>query len=135
MIFTLAYLILLFYLAIYDLKYRKIPNKIIIPAIVVTFFYSFIIQPIPIKESVIGFLFGTIIFLIGLYFDKVGGGYVKLIALVGLVEGTNIFLMLLLISLGMLLTLLIVRKTKYAVPLAPYVFGAVLMLKVGGVIL
>lgn len=113
-------------LAVYDYKHRLILNKVIVPAIIVAIIAIVTIREINVQESFIGFLIGGGLFLMGAFFDKVGGGDVKLMAFVGLVEGYNIFLVIWLMTLFIFLTLLITRKKKQAVPLAPYAFLAVI---------
>lgn len=77
---TVVVLILLVIASILDLRYREIPNWIII-AVALTFLLNFDVR------NLWGLLAATIIFVIALLTGKIGGGDVKLIIALSVVCG------------------------------------------------
>ncbi|MBR0575254.1 prepilin peptidase [Proteiniclasticum sp. BAD-10] len=93
---TLQNLILILLLAaavFWDLKLRKIPNKITVPAALLGFLlFLFAEGGKGASQSALGFLLGLVIFLILYGFGGMGAGDVKLMAAVGALKGPEFVL-------------------------------------------
>jgi len=130
-------------LGVIDLEHKLILNKIVYPAAVVALIIDFFLPPLGIIDvslpwlgmvngimgGAIGFVFLLIPFLISLPFYSQGGiglGDVKMAILIGLVTGSRLVLVALLMGviLGGLvagaLLLLKIKKRKEAIPFGPF---------------
>jgi len=120
---TFSSLGLLIYLAYYDWKNLKIPNKVILPAVGAAIFLRLIIQDLSWDESFYGMFFAGGIFFMGAWMGKMGGGDFKLMALVGFVFGLwHVFWILWILAIFLLITWLV--RGNRPVPFAPYVLVA-----------
>lgn len=82
------FLVVITICAITDLYKKKIYNYVTYPAVIVGFFLNGVFTTNPgLKRSMIGFLVGFGLFLIFYLFGGVGGGDVKLFALIGAFQG------------------------------------------------
>ncbi|KPJ73630.1 hypothetical protein AMJ48_00120 [Parcubacteria bacterium DG_74_1] len=140
-----CFLIIIF---VYDLKHYIIPDKVVSPAIVITFLYNIFYSLFVVHNSkfLIQFLFSAFgaaaFFLLFILISRgawMGGGDVKLVFLMGLVLGwPNIFVALFLTFLigaiiGVDLILLGKKTLKSEIPLGPFlVFGTFIALFWGG---
>ncbi len=135
--FQLLNLLFLFYISsvlivifVYDLKHYIIPDKVLFPAIVITFLYQLILNPKsyilnPILSGIGASLFFLLIFLIS-GGSWIGFGDVKLAVLLGLILGfPNVLVGLFLAFLfgaiiGLLLMIFRKKGLKSEVPFAPF---------------
>ncbi|WP_162162978.1 prepilin peptidase [Gorillibacterium massiliense] len=120
-------------LTVADLKYQLLPNKIIYPAMVLFVLLRIFIHPYPLWQSAAGFFAGGLFFygLARLFQafgkDAMGGGDVKLIALMGLVLGLKLLFLCIFISaligslVGMILIATGLLKRQTAIPYGPYI--------------
>jgi leader peptidase (prepilin peptidase) / N-methyltransferase len=127
-----------------DLDHRIIPDVISLPGIVAGFVVSFAREPGPIA-SLIGILFGGgILFAVAWGYEKatgregMGGGDVKLLAMIGAFLGWQSIPFTLLVSslsgslIGLSLMWWTDSDSKYAIPFGPFLaFGALLYVFVG----
>jgi Flp pilus assembly protein protease CpaA len=121
---SLPLLLLLFGVALYDWKYRLIKNKVILPAMGVAFLLRLLFRDVPLSDSVLGFFFAGGVFWVGAWKGTVGGGDVKLMALVGFVFGIWHVIPILILLCILLLGTWFVKGNNH-VAFAPYVFVAV----------
>ncbi len=95
---------LLMILTVSDLNYRLLPNKLIYPAILGFMILRIFIHPLPIGEYALGFLSGggllLLVSTVGEWLGKpaMGGGDIKLMALVGLTIGFKLVLLTIFLS-------------------------------------
>ncbi|SES16593.1 prepilin peptidase CpaA [Gracilibacillus ureilyticus] len=81
-------LIILAICVITDLRSRKIYNKVVFPALLITFFYQFVTGGWEsLSHSFIGFLIGFSLLLIPYFLGGIGAGDVKLLGLIGAMKG------------------------------------------------
>ena len=116
--------ILLLIASVYDIKYRRIPNVIVV-MLLLTGIFS-IIYYHNTAQKLIGLVFPSILLLIPYLMNKTGAGDVKLIASTGLILGAVINSLILFISLVFVLLfsgiLFILKKGPMkSVPFAPFV--------------
>lgn len=120
-------------LVICDLRYRKLPNHILVTAIIVISVWRLFYHPLPLWSYVMGFVIGGGILLVAsLKAMKkgrapIGGGDIKLMALIGLAMGVKLVLVTLFITFavgGIIGFLLVaarwVRRDGF-IPLAPII--------------
>jgi len=133
-----CFLIVLF---VYDLKHYLVPDKIIYPAIIISFFYRLWL-PVPnyLLAAAIGGAFFLLIFLISRG-KWMGLGDVKIGVLMGLVLGLShlfiaLFLAFLIGGAVSIILLALKRKTlKSEIPLGPFLTGATFITLLWGDIL
>ena len=131
--FLYALVSALLVVAFIDIDHQIIPDVITCPGIVVGFFSSFVVGYVTYKESLMGIvLVGGILLLVatGYYFltkkEGMGGGDIKLLAMIGAFIGwkgvlLTIFLSSAIGTLSGLLVMLRSRKTmKMAIPFGPF---------------
>ncbi|WP_162463245.1 prepilin peptidase [Paenibacillus psychroresistens] len=131
-------------LSVSDLKYRLLPNKIILPAMGLYLAVRLWIHELPIWEYLLGFLVGGgVLFLVSyasvrLGKSAMGGGDIKLMALLGLVMGVKLILLTLAFSsfIGCLIGLLMIGvgrlKRESFIPFGPFIaLGAMIALLFG----
>lgn len=102
----LAYplVLLLLSLTVADLRYRLIPNKLIYPALIFFFVLRLFLHPLPYYQYTAGFLLGggSLILVSWLFARRgkegLGGGDIKLMALMGMVLGVKLVFICLFLS-------------------------------------
>lgn len=126
-------LLILIALTVSDLTYRLLPNKIIYPAIVWCAGWRVLFHPLPLWEYALGFLIGGgMLYLVSFFAVKrgrppMGGGDIKLMALLGLAMGAELIVMTLILSslIGMLGALLLIAARRMNrssfVPFGPFI--------------
>jgi leader peptidase (prepilin peptidase)/N-methyltransferase len=128
-----------------DLDHRIIPDEISLTGIIVGVAASFLLKGVSPLSSLAGvFLGGGILFLVAFGYEKVahkegmGGGDIKLIAMIGAFIGWKGIPFVILVSslIGAIIgiTFMIIEKkdTKFAIPFGPFLsLGAVIYLFVG----
>jgi prepilin signal peptidase PulO-like enzyme (type II secretory pathway) len=136
-IITIPFICLLVVVTFNDLKRRVIPDVIILPGIALVVLFRLWVHPLPFWNYIIAGLIGSgLFYVIALLLnaigrnDSIGGGDIKLLALVGLALGVKLtVLSILVLSLvGTLFGLLLVVTGRYRkmqiVPFAPFVASA-----------
>ncbi|MGP4079834.1 A24 family peptidase [Pseudalkalibacillus sp. R45] len=112
MIFDIVLLIILIICVITDIRKRLIYNKVIFPALILSFILHLIVNGWSgLVTSLLGFLLGFGILLIPYFMGGMGPGDVKLLALIGALKGpafvlnTSIYMALLggLLALGIII--------------------------------
>ena len=128
-----------------DIDHRVIPDVISIPGIPVFFATSFVLPSITYIDSLIGILAGggSLLLVAWLYNlitkkDGMGGGEIKLLALIGALIGWKGVLFTIFVSSavgtvsGIIIMLLTKKNMKLAIPFGPFLaFGAVLYIFYG----
>jgi leader peptidase (prepilin peptidase)/N-methyltransferase len=124
-------------IAVVDLKYRLVLNVMVYPAIAMALLRSFILPDLTLLSAVIGGAFGLVIFLAAALLrpGDLGGGDVKLAALIGLTFGFPYALWALMVGIfagGIAaVALLLTRRwgPKSHIPYAPFLcLGALIAL-------
>ena len=118
-----------------DLHYRIIPDVITIPGIIAGLIASAFVLPTGIKDSIVGTLLGGSIFFIVAVASRggMGGGDIKLIAMIGAFFGwTNVLITIILSSflgslVGIFMMIFFGKGRRYPVPFGPF-------LAIGGMI-
>lgn len=137
---------LLIVITFIDLDFQIIPDVLSLPGIVVGFLCSFLIPWLPWSASLLGIaLGGGSLFLVAFTYklltkvDGMGGGDIKLLAMIGAFLGWKAILPVIFLSsaIGCLVGIpLMLRKgsgTKLAIPFGPFLaLGAVIYLLYGG---
>lgn len=122
-----------------DMDHRIIPDVISIPGIIVFFVAALLIPTVSVRDSLLGILAGGgILFIIAeLYFrvtgkEGMGGGDVKLLAMIGALVGWQGVLFTIFVSslvgtvIGIIVMLIQGKNLKLAVPFGPFLsIGAV----------
>lgn len=116
-------------ITISDLHTKLIPNKIIFPGMIVFLILRIFTHPLPYTDYLIGFLVGGGIFYFIAIISRggMGGGDIKLLAMIGLVLGWQLTLVTILLSsvIGVvfsgILLLLGKIKRKEPIPFGPYI--------------
>ena len=121
-----------------DLDHQIIPDILSLPGIPIFFLAAIFVVKLPWKEALLGLLIGGgILLAIALVYELItkregmGGGDIKLLAMIGGFLGWKSLLFILLFSslLGAIvgLTVIIIKKQdmKYAVPFGPFLAAAV----------
>ncbi len=128
-----------------DIDHQIIPDVISLPGIPLCFLLSVFVMKLPFMEALLGLLIGGgSLYLIAVLYEVVtkregmGGGDIKLLAMLGAFLGWKSLLFILLVSslagalVGISLMLIKGRDMKYAVPFGPFLsIGAVAYLFVG----
>jgi len=132
-----------------DLRHRIIPDVISLPGIPIGFAASFFLTTPGVVNSAIGVVVGGAVLLVVATVyqlltgtEGMGGGDVKLLAMIGAFEGWKGVLFTLLASsftgafVGLAIMLLLGKSTKYAIPFGPFLaIGAVAYLFYGDAII
>lgn len=140
-----AFISALIVITFIDLDLQIIPDVISLPGIVLGFAASFVLFDVTVLESAIGLLFGGgILFLIAFGYhlltghEGMGGGDIKLLAMIGAFLGWKGVILTLLLSsfagalIGGVLMYAFGKGSKYAIPYGPFLaLGAVLHLFFG----
>lgn len=133
-----CFLIIVF---VYDLKHYLVPDKIIYPAIIISFFYRFLF---PVSNYLLAAIIGGAFFLIIVLISKgrwMGVGDVKIGVLMGLLLGlsqifTALFLAFLIGGVVSIILLVLKKKAlKSEIPLGPFLTGATFVVLLWGDIL
>jgi leader peptidase (prepilin peptidase)/N-methyltransferase len=128
-----------------DLDHQIIPDVISLPGIVLGFAASFVLLDLTVQDSLIGLVFGGgVLYLIASGYHLVtgnegmGGGDIKLLAMIGAFLGWKGVLLTLLLSsftgavIGGVLMYAFGKSSRYAIPFGPFLaLGALLHLFVG----
>lgn len=136
------YLSSLLIITIIDLHHQIIPNEISLPGIIVGFLMCLWTGDITWWESILGVLCGGgLFFLIAFLYEKIakreglGGGDVKLLAMIGAWQGWQSIMMVVVISsavgsvIGLTLMFFQKKDLKYAIPFGPFLaLGALIYL-------
>jgi prepilin signal peptidase PulO-like enzyme (type II secretory pathway) len=143
LLFTVCYLALIFW---HDYDYMLIPDAVVYPAIVVTFFYQiykYIQSPLsivnlhsPLTGAIVAALGAALFFFLLIWISKgkwIGGGDVKLGFLAGLIVGWPkilfVFFFSYLIGSVVSLALIVLKKKtwKSQIPFGPFIVAAILL--------
>ena len=133
-------------LSVIDLQHRIIPDEVSLPGIVLGFLASFITHDISWQQSLLGIMAGGgAFFLIAFAYERItkreglGGGDVKLLAMMGAWLGVESILIIIVISsalgslVGIFLMLFHRRSMQTAIPFGPFLaFAGLLYLFFGG---
>jgi leader peptidase (prepilin peptidase)/N-methyltransferase len=128
-----------------DLEHQIIPDEISLPGVVIGFLCSFVLPDLSWLESLLGILLGGGILLLVAYGyqwltgkDGMGGGDIKLLAMMGAFLGWKSVLFILFASsltgsvIGITMMMVQKKDTKLAIPFGPYLAsGAVLYIFFG----
>ncbi len=128
-IFSAALIVITFI----DLEHQIIPDRISLPGIIICFIFSFFVPWVTPLNSAIGILAGggiLYIFAAGYHLltkkDGMGGGDIKLLAMIGAFLGWKGALTTLMVGafigsfIGIILILFKGKNTKYAIPFGPF---------------
>ena len=150
--YQLVYILYLFYVLsaliiifVYDLKHYEIPDKVLLPAIAITFLYTAIFS----WQSILNYLLAVLVsagfFLIIFLVSKgrgMGFGDVKLAVLMGLLLGLPSVLVALFIAfvlgaiMGVILMIFQRKGLKSEIPFGPFlVLGTIISLFWGGAVI
>lgn len=143
LLFAVCYLVLIFW---HDYDYMLIPDAVVYPAIVVTFFYQiykYIQSPFsianlhsPLTGAIVAALGAALFFFLLIWISKgkwIGGGDVKLGFLAGLIVGWPkilfVFFFSYLIGSVVSLALIVLKKKtwKSQIPFGPFIVAAILL--------
>ncbi len=129
LIIAWAFISILVAITISDLHTKLIPNKIIFPSMIFFLILRWFTNPLPYTDYLIGFLVGGGIFYMIAIASKggMGGGDIKLLAMIGLVLGWKLTLITIMLSslIGLLFSgILLIQgkiKRREPVPFGPYI--------------
>lgn len=125
----LAYISVLIAITISDLLYKIIPNKVILPSMAIFALLRLWQHPLPLFDYLIGFLLGGVLFYLIALLSRggMGGGDIKLMALIGIVSGWKLTLLTIMIAsftgtiIGGVLIALGKIKRKEPIPFGPFI--------------
>jgi len=127
-----------------DLQYRIIPNKVVYPALLACLFYRVIYQPLPVWQYGLGFIIGGgLLLLVSWASTKMnrpamGGGDIKLMAMLGLLLGAEQIVLVIVLSsaLGLIIGMLLIASKRITrqtfLPFGPFIALAGLLSWVSG---
>jgi leader peptidase (prepilin peptidase)/N-methyltransferase len=144
-LFYLSFVSALIVITLIDLSHQIIPDVISLPGIVVGFIGSLLLPQVSFFNSMIGMLLGGgVLFLVATVYqwlfkrEGMGGGDVKLLAMIGAFLGWKAVILTILLSsligsiTGVILIGLKGKDFKYAIPFGPFLsLGAVISLFYG----
>lgn len=121
----LLYGLVLVFIFFYDLLYKELPDEIMLPAIAVAFFASFLPGTVPFLSGLLGAGALILFFLLQIFISKgkwLGGGDLRIGAFMGLILGFKLMLVAVfasylvgaLVSIGLLLSGKATRKSMIA---------------------
>ncbi len=129
----------LLFLALYDLRYRIIPNRVVYPAIIITLALSLLSPEIRFVTALVsGTTLAFLLLIPALLLKKMGMGDVKLAFLIGLMTGFPEGIIALFggIFLGgltaIILVLLRFKSRKDEIPYAPFLAAGAIVVLYGG---
>jgi leader peptidase (prepilin peptidase)/N-methyltransferase len=120
-------------LTVSDLHYRLLPNRIVYPTLVGVIIYRIAVHPLPIWQYILGFVIGGgllwLVSWVSIRMNRpaMGGGDIKLMAVLGLLLGVEqvIFIILLSSVLGLFSGILMIvmkrMSLKTFVPFGPFI--------------
>jgi len=125
----LAYISVLIAITISDLQYKIIPNKVIFPSMAIFTLFRLWQHPLPLVDYLIGFLLGGGLFYLIALLSRggMGGGDIKLMAMIGIVSGWKLTLLTIMIAsfiatiIGGWLIALGKIKRKEPIPFGPFI--------------
>lgn len=133
LLFSLIFCSSLFVTSVIDLKHQIIPDEISLPGIILGFLFSFWMNQITWWESLLGILLGGGCFLLIAWgYEKIakreglGGGDIKLLAMIGAWLGVKSLLSVIIISsllgsvVGIGIMILFKKDFKSAIPFGPF---------------
>lgn len=139
--YQLVFISVLIFIASYDFQFGEIPDEVSLPAIFLALAGSFLSFTESFWSSLFGLLLGAGIFFALVFFSRgkwMGGGDIRLAALLGALLGWQGFLLALLFAslfgslVGVLQILLSGKSLRSAVPFGPYLaLGAYVVLFFG----
>ncbi len=132
-----------------DLDHQIIPDVISLPGIVIGFLLSFLLPWLPWLESLLGILVGgSVLYAVAMAYkllsnvDGMGGGDIKLLAMIGAFLGWKAFFPVIFISsavgclVGIPLMLAKGSNSRLAIPFGPFLaMGALVYLLYGGILM
>ena len=132
-IFTAVLIVITFI----DIDHQIIPDVLTLPGIPIFFLAAILLVKIPWKEALLGLLIGGgVLFTIALVYELIskregmGGGDIKLLAMIGGFLGWKSLIFILLFSsfsgavIGITAMIIYKQDTKYAVPFGPFLSAA-----------
>ena len=137
-LFLFSSLLVIFFI---DLKYQLIPDVITLPGIIVGFIFSFLSKSPPFLESLIGFFVGGgLLYFMAIFGDKLfkkesmGGGDIKLAAMLGTFLGWKMVLLVIFLAsfLGAIAGIIFIifskqMRGKRLIPFGPFLAIATLI--------
>ncbi len=135
LIYSAVMLTICYILAIIDIKYRIIPNELIILMLTIgAISIIFGVTGVSLINGVIGFFAATITFIVPFVWGgKIGGGDVKLAAAVGFLTGVSgVFHVIALMGVLVIAYCIFQKNTLWGtlnsyVPMAPFIAGAFIL--------
>ncbi|MCF6092699.1 prepilin peptidase [Microaerobacter geothermalis] len=126
---ALPFLAILSVITVSDLKYQIISNKVVYSGMILFLILRFFIRPLPYIDYILGFFIaGGLLFLIAVITrGGMGGGDIKLMAMIGLVMGWKMALLSFFIAsfiggmIGVMLLLTGTVKRKEPIPFGPFI--------------
>jgi prepilin peptidase CpaA len=133
-----ALLLLVIGISVYcDLKYRKIPNFITLPMIILGPVLNVMLDGASgFKNSLVGFSLGLCVFLVPFYLGGMGGGDVKLLAAIGAIKGSPFILRVVFYSVfsgGLMAFIVLVYKRQLLVLLKKWIYMLINVMSFGAV--
>ncbi len=144
-LFYAIFFSMLLVISLIDLDFRIIPDRLSLTGIVLGFLFSFFTTTVSPLQSLLGIVVGGgFLYLVAVLYEKIaqkegmGGGDIKLIAMIGAFLGWQSLPFVVLISsfvgafIGITAILTTKKDMKFAIPFGPFLsFAAVLYLFVG----
>jgi len=144
-LFGFIFVSMLIVISLIDLDHRIIPDSLSFSGIIIGFLSSFFIKTLSPLQSLLGILVGGgFLFLVAVAYEKIahkegmGGGDIKLIAMIGAFTGWQAIPFVILASsligalFGVIYIVLAKKDTKFAIPFGPFLsFAAVLYIFFG----
>jgi len=128
LIFVSFIILTLIVITFIDIDHKLIPNEVVITLLVIGVIYELVERPIPLIEGAIGFFAASVPLLLIAILSKggMGGGDIKLMAVVGIFLGWKGVLIALFIGafigaiIGMITIILKIKKRKDIIPFGPF---------------
>ncbi len=144
-LFYAVFFSMLLVISMIDLDFRIIPDALSISGVALGFIASFFVKSVTPLQSILGILTGGgFLFLVAVIYEKVahkegmGGGDIKLLAMIGAFLGWQALPFVILISsfsgalVGIFVIAILKKDMKFAIPFGPFLsFGATLYLFMG----
>jgi prepilin signal peptidase PulO-like enzyme (type II secretory pathway) len=135
---TVVALVLLGFLSFFswtDIRYRRIPNSIIGLGMMVALILRWLVSDELLPEYLLGGFLGWSVLMTLAFISRggIGGGDVKLYAMIGIFVGWKLVIMILLIAtiIGLLYGITVMmlkgKKSNYAIPFAPFTLVSALL--------